>query len=122
MSKINFAPKLATGLAFIAGIAATAIALWGYTAPLTGITGSPGALLVVLSSLLLALDAAVLLAISPGALRATVVVLGLLGALGTLVAAWFLHAWWLMAAVAVFALAIIAAAILQRRNPSIKAA
>ncbi|MEE2951455.1 hypothetical protein SAMN06297251_11471 [Fulvimarina manganoxydans] len=77
------------------------IAAYLYITPLTGITGSFGAILVIVSSALLILDGVMLLgAVTPGS-RGVWLTLGFLGALGTLAAAWFLHAFFLMAAMVV---------------------
>lgn len=85
-------------LILLAGAAGVAISLYGYWVPLTGITGSAGALLVVASSLALVIDALILWRSHGGAMFWLFWVLGLLGALGTLAAAGFLHAWVLLGA------------------------
>lgn len=94
-----------------ASLAGTALALYAYFTPLTGVTGSPGALLVVVSSVLLIIDALILWFGPPGFIFGLFCVLGLLGAIGTLAAAWFLHGWWLMAAMAVALVGLILALI-----------
>ncbi|MBZ9739853.1 MULTISPECIES: hypothetical protein [unclassified Mesorhizobium] len=80
---------------------ACAIAFYYFATPLTGVTGTPGAMLVLVASLALALDGLVLRFKGSGVVFTLAWILGLLGALGTFAAAIFLHAWWLVAAVAV---------------------
>ncbi|WP_149902807.1 hypothetical protein [Mesorhizobium sp. SARCC-RB16n] len=84
-----------------AAVLACAIAFYYFAAPLTGVTGTSGAMLVLIASLALALDGLLLRFKGNGAVFILAWVLGLLGALGTFTAAAFLHAWWLVAAVAV---------------------
>jgi quinoprotein glucose dehydrogenase len=85
----------------LAALIGVAIALFYYLAPLTGVTGTIGAMVVVGTSLLVALAGVVLWFRHSGALAGTVRVLGWLLALGTLFAAWLLHEFWLVAAMAV---------------------
>ena len=95
------------------------IAAYLYITPLTGITGSVGAILVIASSALLILDGVMLLgAVTPGS-RGLWLTLGFLGALGTLAAAWFLHAMVLMAAMVVVIVGLVMA---LARPPSASAA
>lgn len=101
-----------------AALVGTAIALWGYFAPMTGIDGTAGALLVVVSSLLLVLDGVILLFLPSGAVRTIMLTLGVLGALGTFAAAGFLHAWWLMAAMVVVALGLAADIFMKHSSPA----
>ena len=86
-----------------AATAGVLLSLYYYLAPLTGVTGAPGVLLVIGSSLALVFDAFILWFAGRGWLFGVFWSLGLLGALGTITAACFLHAWWL-AAVTVIAL------------------
>lgn len=92
----------------IASLAGLGISLFHYLAPMTGVTGTAGALLVVVSSILLALAGVVLFFRRFGGFALLVRILALLGALGTGVAAWFLHAFWLVAVMAVALAAVIA--------------
>ncbi len=94
-------------LVILAALAGLGLSLWYYFAPLTGVNGSAGALLVIVASALLIVDGIVLYLTGPGALRVVFIVLGILGAVGTLAAAWFLHGWWLMAAMVVVLLGIV---------------
>lgn len=89
-----------TGAAlFLAGsLAGLAISIYSYLTPLTGITGTPGALLVIGSCGALSVAALLLYILSPGVWRGIFVTLSYLGLVGTFAAAWFLHAWFLMAA------------------------
>ncbi|MBZ9974292.1 MULTISPECIES: hypothetical protein [unclassified Mesorhizobium] len=84
-----------------AAVLASAIAVYYFATPLTGVNGTPGAMLVLVASLALALDGLVLRFRGGGVVFTLAWILGLLGALGTFTAAVFLHAWWLVAAVAV---------------------
>ncbi|MFS2027365.1 pyrroloquinoline quinone-dependent dehydrogenase [Massilia sp. CT11-137] len=89
----------------IAALAGLGVALFNYFAPMTGVTGTIGALAVVVSTLLLALLGFVLARRRTGRSR-LVRVLALLMALGTLAAAWLLHEFLLVAAMAVALLAL----------------
>ncbi|MGY3452000.1 hypothetical protein ACVILH_004342 [Bradyrhizobium sp. USDA 4353] len=85
-------------IVLVAAAAGTLLGLYYYLTPLTGITGAPGVLLVIGSSLALVIDAFILWFGGRGWLFGVFWALGLLGGLGTIIAAWFLHAWWLAAA------------------------
>jgi len=116
MTRFDPARDWGLALMFLAALLATAIALRNYLAPMTGVTGTLGALLVVVSGLLLVLDAIVLFFLPRGTLRTILLTLAVLGAVGTFAAAWFLHAWGLMAAVVVVAFAIIVDVIVRRSH------
>ena len=77
-----------------ASAVATALALYNYLARGTGIDHTPGALLVVVSSVLILLGSLVvaLFSSTPRWLRVVLAVLLLLGVLGTGLAAYFLEA------------------------------
>ncbi|WP_111747487.1 hypothetical protein [Salinisphaera orenii] len=83
---------------FASAVIGVVIALYGYLAPLTGITGSLGALLVVVTSALLALMAIVLASLRGRVTRSIWRVLILFALAGTCFAALLLHEWWLCAA------------------------
>ncbi len=85
-------------IVLVAAAAGALLGLYYYLTPLTGVTGAPGVLLVIGSSLALVIDAFILWLGGRGWLFGVFWTLGVLGALGTVVAAWFLHAWWLAAA------------------------
>ncbi|MFN3572962.1 MAG: hypothetical protein ACK4TR_05520 [Phenylobacterium sp.] len=100
------APAAALGLAALA-VVGLAAAVYSYFTPATGIDGTPGALLVIVSTTLLA-GAALLIgfvAALPGWARITLLTLCLLDVLGTGLAAYFLQAWVLLAAMALALLA-----------------
>ncbi|QQO19883.1 hypothetical protein JJB98_08170 [Bradyrhizobium diazoefficiens] len=102
----------------VAAAAGALLALYYYLVPLTGVTGTPGALLVIGSSLALVIDALVLWFSGRRLLFGVFWTLGLLGALCTLTAACFLHAWWLSAAMMVVLVGLVvtlAAPLRQRR-------
>lgn len=84
-------------LLILSSLIGFAIALYYYFMPMTGVTGTAGALLVVVSTLLLALGGFILLKVRAGVVATTVRILILLDALGTITAAWFLHEFWLVA-------------------------
>lgn len=89
------------GLVALGAAVGAGLALYNYLAPMTGVTGTPGALLVVVSSLLLLAAGVVIWLVSRGFGYWLLEVLGFAGVVGTFVAAWFLHEWWLMAAMGV---------------------
>lgn len=93
----RFSPMTLT----IASLAGTGISLFYYLAPMTGVTRTGGALLVVCSSILLALAGAILVFRTAGGFALLLRVLAVLGTLGTSAAAWFLHEYWLVAAMAI---------------------
>lgn len=101
MSTIRTSAPLGPMIIFASAIVGAALSTYYFLTPLTGITGTPGAMLVIISSLLLVIDALILWFGPPRPLFWIMWVLGILGALGTFTAGWFLHAWWLMAAIAV---------------------
>ena len=85
----------------LASVVGLGIALFHYFAPMTGVTGTIGAMSVVCSSLLVALAGVVLWFRHSGSMARTVRVLGWLLALGTIAAGWLLHEFWLVAAMVV---------------------
>jgi len=91
----------------VAALAGFGVALFNYFASLTGVTGTIGALIVVGSSLLLALFGLALLWKRSGGLARLMRILALLAVLGTLVAAGLLHEFWLLVAMAVALLALV---------------
>lgn len=78
-----------------------AIALYAYLTPLTGVNGSLGALIVIVTCVVLAVIALGLVKAGGGALRNLFRVVGLLVIVGTAFAALLLHLWWLAIAMAV---------------------
>ncbi|WP_417309630.1 hypothetical protein [Devosia sp.] len=104
------------GLMALAALVGAAIALYAYFTPMTGVTGTPGALLVVVSSLALLAAGVILWLRSYGFVYWALIVLGFLGVAGTFAAGWFLHEWLLMAAMAVVAVGLVLA--LFRRSTS----
>jgi quinoprotein glucose dehydrogenase len=90
----------------VAALVGLGIALFHYLAPMTGVTGTIGALLVVGTSVLLSLFGLVLLWKQSGGIARLVRILAVLAALGTLVAAWLLHEFWLLAVTGVALLAV----------------
>lgn len=89
------------------GLAGAAIALYAYLTPLTGINGSAGALLVIVSSLLVAGAGLIIALIASRFGRNVLRVLTGLGILGTALAAGFLHQPMLIIAMVVAAIGLI---------------
>jgi len=88
-------------LVVLAALVGLGISLYGYLAPLTGITGSFGALLVCIACAALILDGLFLWRVRGRGAYVFWLVLGFLGAICTLAAGYFLHAWFLMGAMGV---------------------
>lgn len=106
MTHMASAPYWGAIIIVAAALFGFVFSLYNYLAPMTGVTLSGGALLVVVSSLLLVIDGGLLYVLGRGALRTLLIVLGVLGVLGTIAAAWFLHAWLLLASMIVVAIGI----------------
>ena len=104
MSESATASERRTGVQILIVAAAVSLALsiFNYFWTGNGIHGSAGALLVVISSLLMVISAAALFLVDgmSRSLRGTLVVLILLDILGTGLAAYMLEATWLIAAMA----------------------
>ena len=104
MSESATASERRTGVQILIVAAAVSLALsiFNYFWTGNGIHGSAGALLVVISSLLMVISAAALVLVDgmSRSLRGTLVVLILLDILGTSLAAYMLEAGWLIAAMA----------------------
>lgn len=93
--------KQAALLIVLAALVGLGISLYGYLTPLTGITGSFGALLVCIASAALILDGLLLWLVRRRGARIFWLVLGFLGTICTFAAAYFLHEWFLMGAMVV---------------------
>lgn len=108
-------------LVVLAAVGGLGISLYGYLAPLTGITGSFGALLVCLASAALILDGVFLWLVRRRGMRTFWLVLGFVGAVCTFAAGYFLHAWLLMGAMAVVFLGLLIFAANPRHRSSMEA-
>lgn len=86
---------------FVASLVGFALALYAYFTPLTGVNGTPGALVVTLACVLLALLSLALGAAKGRGALTTLRVLILLGLAGTGFAALLLHQWWITVAMVV---------------------
>ncbi|RKR07195.1 hypothetical protein C7446_0003 [Kushneria sinocarnis] len=86
---------------FAASLVGLAVALYAYFTPLTGVTGTLGAQVVILVTAVLAVAALVLAAVKNRGLRIVLRVLILLALGGTFVASLLLHQWWISAAMVV---------------------
>lgn len=88
-------------LLFAASVASLLLAAYAYFTPLTGVTGTAGAMLVIVASLILALAALVLPGLKGRGSRNALRVLILLGLIGTAFAGWLLHLWLVPVAMAI---------------------
>ncbi|KFE36453.1 hypothetical protein [Thioclava atlantica] len=107
MTDPNAATRPRTILIVLGGLAGAGVAIWNFLTPLTGVTGTFGAGLVIASSVLIALAGLAIQMTRPGRLRITLRVLVGLGLLGTVAAGYFLHEWWLIAAMGVVLIGLI---------------
>ncbi len=96
-----------TILILAGALGGAAVAIYNYLTPLTGVTGSIGALIVVASSVLLIIAGLLIQLSQPGGWRTLLRVLVVLGAIGTGLAAYFLHEWWLIAAMVIVLVGVI---------------
>ena len=103
-------------LLIISAVLGVAITLYHYLVPMTGVTGTAGALLVVISTVLLVGGGVILLKIRSGAVAITVRILVVVGGLGTMVAGWFLHEFWLMAVMIIALVGVLIDAVLAKRG------
>lgn len=87
-------------LAFGAAVA-LGITTWRYFTPLSGVTGTPGALLTMFGEAALLLAGVAISWMSGGTGRAIFIVLAWLGIILTGFAAYLLHGWWALTALAV---------------------
>jgi hypothetical protein len=110
---------LGARILLIAAVAGLAIALFNYFWHDNGIHGTPGALLVVVSSALMAAaSCALLFAAMARGLRATLIVLIALDIIGTGIASYMLEADWLLAAMGVALIGWILHLVFDRAPPS----
>lgn len=80
---------------------AIALAAYAYLVPSTGVAGTEGAMLALAGSVAILIGAVAAASLRrPGWLRTTLMVLLLLGLIGTALAAWFLHRFVLVAVLA----------------------
>lgn len=98
MANSSLSYRLGATLILAAALGGLAVALYHYFVPLSGVTGSGGALLVIASSVLIGLAALILPALSGRGMRNLFRTLILLGILGTALAGALLHEIWLVAA------------------------
>lgn len=85
-------------LLLAAAVAGFALALHAYFTPLTGVTGTPGALAVIVACMALAVMALVLGGAGTRTARITLRVLVVIVLVATCVAALLLHQWWICVA------------------------
>ncbi|WP_111430340.1 hypothetical protein [Rhodobacteraceae bacterium DSL-40] len=85
-------------LFLVSALAGLGISLYLYLVPLTGVTGSFGAMLVAVACGLLAIAGLVMIFEPAGEAATLFRFLGFIGAACTAAAAWFLHSPWLLGA------------------------
>lgn len=106
----SLAPRLHRGAVLLVLVAflAFALTMWRYLTPLSGITGSGGAMLAALGAAALVLGGLGLTVLPIGGARTTLLALCWLGATLTLVALLLLHSWWAagLLAIGLFAMVI----------------
>ncbi|TYC55771.1 hypothetical protein FMN50_12140 [Rhodobacterales bacterium] len=105
MSRLNY-PGLILMLA--GSLAGLVITLYNYFAPLTGVTGTFGAGLVIVACVLLTGAGALMFVSRHGVLLGILRSLSVLGAVLTALAGYFLHEWWLIAAMAIVLVGLVA--------------
>ena len=97
-------PTLRSGLVLlgVGSLISFSAAVFGYFWTGNGIHGTPGALLVVISSALMLVASGALLFVSmmPRSVRGVLLLLIVLDIFGTGVAAYFLETWWIVGAIA----------------------
>lgn len=103
---------IGSGLIIASGLAAAGVALYLYLQPLTGVTGSIGALIVLAASVAVAIGGMLTAITNAAAWRwlTTLVILG------TALAAFFLHGWWIMLAMLVAFVGLVLHAIANPRR------
>ncbi len=101
MPQHSTASSVGAAILIAGAVIGTALAIYNFAIPMTGVNGTIGAVLVVVSSLLLVLDGIILWMRRHGGVFWLFWVLGVLGVVGTAAAGWFLHEWFLIGAMAV---------------------
>lgn len=103
------ASRAAASLIAVAALAALVITGWRYVTPLSGVTGTVGALLAMAGDAALLIGGIVLVMLPRGGWRVTFLVLAWIGGLLTLLATVLLHGWSSAAVLAVLLLALLVA-------------
>ena len=91
----------------IAALIALCITAWRYFTPLSGVTGSGGAIITLLAELVLLVLGLLLVKQHAGGFRRFLLFLSWVGVAGTIVAALFLHGWWTAVVLAVGAVGVV---------------
>ena len=94
-------------LMIMTALVALAMTAWRFFTPLTGVTGSGGAMTTMLAELVLIILGVLLVKTGAGGLRKFVLFLSWAGAIGTIFAASLLHGWWTVAVLVIFALGVV---------------
>ena len=94
-------------LMIMTALVALAMTAWRFFTPLTGVTGSGGAMTTMLAELVLIILGVLLVKTGAGGLRNFVLFLSWAGAIGTIFAASLLHGWWTVAVLVIFALGVV---------------
>lgn len=97
--------ELVANLMAVPAVIALAMIIYDYVTRSSGIAGTPGAALVIAGTAALTVASLIVGRLHDGALRTTLTVLILIGAVLTLVAAWFLQSGVVMTAMVVMLLA-----------------
>lgn len=95
-------------LLLLAAVVGFVLALYAYFTPLTGVTGTLGALVVIAANVIVAVLALILRASNGRGARIFWGIVTLLGLVGTGFAALLLHQWWITAAMVVGLVGLIA--------------
>lgn len=101
MSSLSRRSAIGAVLLVAGAIAGLGVALYSFLMPLTGVTGTFGAGLVVFSTAIMLLAGFVVLLLPSSGLRSILSALIFLDIICTLAAGYFLHEWWLMVAMIV---------------------
>ncbi len=99
--------QLGAHIMIIAALAALAITAGRFFMPLSGVTGSGGAMTTMFAELVLFILGVLLVKTGAGGLRNFILFLGWAGVIGTLFAASLLHGWWTVIALLVYAVGVV---------------
>lgn len=98
---------LGANIVIITALVALGITAWRFFTPLSGVTGSGGAIVTMLAALVLLIVGVLLTKTGPGGARNFFLFLGWAGVIGTFFAALLLHGWWTAAVLVVCAVGVV---------------
>ena len=101
--------RLGLTVIMVSAIVAIGCGLWGYFAPLTGVTGVWGPLAAAFGALCILIGGALMVRARSRGARFVLMLLLALGIVLTAFAAWLLHQWIMLAALAICAVGLLAA-------------